>query len=213
MIRILLVDSSRLIGGMFTSVLDNEPDLQVVACATTVDQSLEHIHACDVALVSAALPDDGTYEFIRAARSANPQVKTLVVGLAGPKSAVIRHIEAGAAGYANRDDSVDNLLSHIRAAHRGEALLAPDLAAALMARLVEWTTAPQKAQPRSIEAAGLTQREREVLRLIEQNLSNREIAKRLVIEVCTVKNHVHHILTKLDVNSRRDLVAYPAAEG
>ena len=121
MIRILLVDSNRLIGGMFKTVLDNEPDLQVIACAATVDQSLAHIHACDVALVSTTLPDDGAYEFVRAARLANPQVKTLVVGLAEPKSAVIRHIEAGAAGYANPDDSVDNLLSHIRAAHRGEA--------------------------------------------------------------------------------------------
>jgi DNA-binding NarL/FixJ family response regulator len=212
MIRILLVDSNRLISGMFKTVLGNEPDLQVIACATTIDESLVYIYACDVALVSTTLPDDGAYEFVRAARLANPQVKTLVIGLAEPKAAVIRHLEAGAAGYANPDDSVDNLLSHIRAAHRGEALLAPDLAAALMARLVEWTTAPEKAQRRPIEAAGLTRREREVLRLMEQNLSNREIANRLVIEVCTVKNHVHHILTKLDVNSRRDLVAYPAAE-
>jgi len=208
MIRILLVDSSRLICGIFKAALDHESDLQVVDCATTIEQAIERIHACDVVLVSTALPNDGAYEFVQAARKANPQVKILVVGMAEPKSAVIRHIEAGAAGYVYRDDSVDNLLNHIRAACRDEALPAPDLAAALMARLAEWATSPKKAQSGSIETAGLTRRERAVLHLMEQQLSNREIANRLVIEVCTVKNHVHNILTKLDVSSRRDLIGH-----
>jgi DNA-binding NarL/FixJ family response regulator len=210
--RILLVDPSRLICGMFTAVLNYEPDLQVIGCATTVDTALEQIHACDVALVSTSLPDDGAYTFVQAARIANPQIKSVVVGLAEPKPAVVRYIEAGAAGYACRDDSVDKLLSHARAAQRGEALLAPDLTATLMARLVEWAAAPKAAPRTSIETAGLTRREREVLVLIEQKLSNREIADRLVIQVCTVKNHVHRILTKLNANSRRDFVAYPVAE-
>jgi DNA-binding NarL/FixJ family response regulator len=80
-----------------------------------------------------------------------------------------------------------------------------------MSRLVEWATAPRKARTGSAESAGLTRREREVLRLMEQDLSNREIANRLVIEVSTVKNHVHNILTKLSVSSRRDLVGYTSS--
>jgi DNA-binding NarL/FixJ family response regulator len=208
MIRILLVDASRLICGLFATVLDNEPDLRVTGYAATTDQGLERIQACDVALVSAALPDDGAYRFVRVARTAHPLVKTVVVGLAEPKSAVIRYIEAGAAGYAYRDDSVDTLLSHIRAAHRAEALLAPDLAAALMARLAEWAGSPQTVWRQALDTAGLTRREREVLHLMEQQFSNRDIAHRLVIEVSTVKNHVHHILTKLDVSSRREIIGH-----
>lgn len=208
MIRILLVDSSRLICGMFTTVLSNETDLDVIGCATTVERALEQIDGCDVALVSATLPNDGTYEFVRAAVKRNPQAKILVIGLADAKQAAIRNIEAGACGYVYRDDSVDNLLCNIRAAYRGEALLAPDLAAAVVTRLIEWASSPKKARTGAIESAGLTRREREVLRLMEQDLSNREIANRLVIEVSTVKNHVHNILTKLAVSSRRDLVGY-----
>ena len=210
MIRLLFVDSSRLICSMFTTVLDNEPDLRVIGCATTIEKAVEQIQVCDVALVSATLPADGTYEFIRAAVKTNPKVKVLVVGLAESKPAAIRHIEVGAAGYVYRDDSVDKLLSHIRAAYRGEALLAPDLAALLMSRLTEWATSPKTARRVPIESAALTRREREVLCLMEQDLSNREIAGHLVIEVSTVKNHVHNVLTKLDVSSRRDLVEHTA---
>jgi DNA-binding NarL/FixJ family response regulator len=211
MIRVLIVDSSNLICGMLTTVLNNEPDIEVIGCATTREKALAQSPASDVALVSATLPDNGADDFIRSARVVNPRLKILVVGLAEAKQEAIRHIESGAAGYVYQNDSVAKLVKHVWAAYRGEALLAPDLAAALMSRLVEWAASPKTAQRRALESAGLTHREREVLHLLEQNMSNREIAHHLVIEVSTTKNHVHNILTKLDVSSRRDLVSYASA--
>ncbi|HLF26696.1 MAG TPA: response regulator transcription factor [Anaerolineae bacterium] len=209
MIRVLLVDASNLICSMFTAVVDSEPDMQVVGCANTLEKALAQVNMCDVAIVSPTLPEDGAPEFVRSVTLTHPFVKVLVMGLAESKPEIIRYLEAGAFGYVHREDSIEKLLNNIRGAYAGEALLAPDLTAALVTRLAELSTA-RKTRNVPIESAALTPREREVLRLMAQDLSNREIAHRLIIEVGTVKNHVHNILAKLNLSSRRDLINYPA---
>jgi DNA-binding NarL/FixJ family response regulator len=102
---------------------------------------------------------------------------------------------------------VDELLRNIRAAYRGEALVSPEIAGALMSRVTELAQifAEVTSIPESVE---LTSREHEVLKLVAKDLSNQEIADRLVIEVGTVKNHVHSILQKLNASSREDAAAY-----
>ncbi len=98
-------------------------------------------------------------------------------------------------------------MHHIRAAHAGKARVSPDIAAALMSRVAELAQLVSQASI-SPEAGELTPREMEVLKLIGQGLTNQEIAEHLVIELGTVKNHVHNILNKLGVSSRRDAVGY-----
>ena len=138
MIRLLLVDSSGLLCDRLMTVLSHEPDLQIVDCVTTVRQAVQRINDCGLTIISANLPNDDAYAYVRAAHLIQPEIKILVVGQAEPKSMVIRYIEVGASGYVYTDDPIEQLLAHIRAAARGEALLAPDLASALIARLAEW---------------------------------------------------------------------------
>jgi DNA-binding NarL/FixJ family response regulator len=209
MVSVLIVNKSRLICSVIATVLKDEPDIRVVGAVTSVDEALNLIRTgnCDVALVSTNLPNDGALQLLQAGK-ANTSIKVLVMGLAELEEVILRYIEAGAAGYVLREDSVDDLLKNIRAVHSGEALVSPEIAAALMAHLAELAELRPAKEYETEEFADITPRESEVLDLIAEGLSNQEIADRLVIELGTVKNHVHSILQKLDVSSRRDAAMY-----
>ncbi len=211
MLSLLLVDEVRLMCDVFEMALKNEPDVEVVGCATNVEDALKQVHRANVVLVSTTLSDDGASRLTRAIARAHPMVRVVVVGLAASKADILRYIEAGAAGYVLKEGTVEEMLTAIRAAHGREALVSPGIAAVLMTRVAQLaevcrTTERELYEP-PVPSAELTPREREVLKLMALGLSNAEIAARLTIELGTVKNHVHNILTKLNVNSRRDAVA------
>jgi RNA polymerase sigma factor (sigma-70 family) len=209
-ICVLLVNEMRLISNVIASVLEDEPDIEVVGRAASVDEALALATESDVVLVSTRLPDNGALKLTSAIAEADPSVKVLVMGLGESKGRVLRYIEAGADGYVLKNDSVDDLLEHIRAAQKGKALVSPKIAAALMTRVTELAQLFADIESGINEAIDLTPREREILELIGQGLTNQEIADHLVIEVGTVKNHVHSILQKLDVSSRQDAASYLA---
>lgn len=211
-IRVLLVNQIRLMGNVIAAVLEDESDIQVVGCATTVDEALAQVPGCDVMLVSTRLPDNGALKLTQAITEDHPSVRVLALGLAESEAEVLQYVEAGAAGYVLKDDTVDELLENVRAAHSGEALVSPEIAAALMDRVAELAQLFGTVAGIN-QSADLTERELEVLELIGKGLTNQEIADRLFIEVGTVKNHVHNILDKLNVSSRRDAAAYLAIVG
>jgi DNA-binding NarL/FixJ family response regulator len=134
--------------------------------------------------------------------------KVVVLGLAESEAEILRYVEAGAAGYVLKDDSVEELLSNIRAIHRGEAVVSPEIAAALMSRVTELAQLFTDVDVGAGANPELTDREQEILGLISQGMTNREIAEALIIEVGTVKNHVHNILNKLNVSSRHEAAAF-----
>jgi DNA-binding NarL/FixJ family response regulator len=207
-IRVLIVEEIQLMCHMLAALLEDESDVEVVGCATTVKEALGQIQNCDMILVNSALPDQGALTLSRAVTRLDPAVKVLVVGLSEVEPAVLEYIEAGAAGFVLREDSTEALLKHIRSAHRDAALISPRIAAALMSRINELANwVPEQEQQRS-NLEELTPRERQVLFLVGQGLSNKEIAEQLYIQPGTVKNHVHNIFKKLNVNSRQDAAAF-----
>ncbi len=208
MIRVLVVDEIMLVCSVIASVLSGEPDMEVSGCAASVDEALDLLDRCEVVLVSATMADGRALELTRLVVRSNPDVKVLVMGLVESRNVILQHIEAGACGYLLREDSVEELLKNIRAAYRGEALVSPEIAAALMARITELAGSCEEAWVDSQQYVDLTPREREVLDLVRKGLSNQEIADYLTIELGTVKNHVHNILRKLNVRSRHDAVAF-----
>ena len=211
MIGVLLVNRSKLICSVMTAALEGEPEIQVVGSATSVDEALTLIRSkgCDVVLVRNNLPNEGALELVQALNDDDSAVNVLVIGVVEQEEVILRFIEAGAAGYVLSDESVTDLVKNIRAAAQGEALVSPEIAGALMARITELTQVRPipEYRYRLDQVADLTRREQEVLELIGEGLSNQEIADRLVIEVGTVKNHVHSILQKLDVSDRDDAAA------
>lgn len=210
MIRVIVVHETRLICELEATVLRNFSDIDIVACASTADEALAWMkkYPCDVVLVSVTLPEDGAFMLTKSVAKFNSSIKVLITGLTESKAVILRCIEEGVAGYVHTDESLTDLVAKIRSVCHGEFFVSPGIAAALITRigelkkLVTELNGFKDMNPNHLYAE-LTERECEVLDLIEQGYSNQEIANSLCIELGTVKNHVHNILDKLDVRTRK----------
>lgn len=211
-INLLLVNEIRLMGNVITAALEDEADIHVVGCVTGIEAALQLIQEMDVdvALVSTRLPEQGALKLTDAITRLAPETKVLVLGLTEEKKRVLRYVEAGAAGYVLKDDSLDDLVETVRASVDGKVYVSPRITAAMMERLSDLAQMFSEVESSVATDAGLTPRELEVLELLGEGLTNQQIAERLVIEVGTVKNHVHSILEKLNVSSRGEAAAYLA---
>lgn len=211
-IRLLLVNEIRLMGNVIVAALDDEPDIQVIACVTAYDEALQVIQEAevDVALVSTRLPDNGGLRLTSAISEISPSTKVLALGLTEEKKRVLRYVEAGASGYILKDDSLEDLIEIVRATQDGKVFVSPQIAAAMMERLTDLAQMFTGIETNMSDTTSLTSREMEVLELISKGFTNQQIAQHLVIEVGTVKNHVHNILEKLNVSSRGEAAAYLA---
>jgi DNA-binding NarL/FixJ family response regulator len=160
------------------------------------------IGAPDIVLLSMATR--GKAALLRAVRDACPTAKVIVTDIAEEDSAdVIVAAEAGVAGYHLRTESLAQLLNMIRKVNAGESVCSPKVAAMLLNHLSAMA-ARRRSEPRELD---LTTREMQILGMLEDGLSNREIAKLLCITLHTVKNHVHSVLTKLGVSTRAEAAA------
>jgi two-component system nitrate/nitrite response regulator NarL len=189
--------------------LGRDDRFEVVAVAAGVEEAreaLERVQA-DVLLVDTRMPDGASA--VRALAAAAPQVKLVALAVPEVEDEVIAFAEAGASAYVTVDGSMDDLASVVQCVERGEVLCSPGMAAGLFRRVAALSRERQLAP---IEEK-LTARELEVLRLIEEGRSNKEIASALSIEVPTVKNHVHRILEKLHVHRRSEAAARARRDG
>lgn len=211
-ISLLLVNEIRLMGNVIVAALEDEPDISVVSCVTTYDEALQAIREreVDVALVSTRLPDNGGLRLTSAIAEIAPSTKVLALGLTEEKKRVLRYVEAGASGYILKDDSLEDLVEIVRATQEGKVFVSPQIAAAMMERLSDLAQMFAGVENNLTDTTALTSREMEVLELISKGYTNQQIAQNLVIEVGTVKNHVHNILEKLNVSSRGEAAAYLA---
>jgi DNA-binding NarL/FixJ family response regulator len=150
----------------------------------------------------------------RAAVHPGSGTRVLVMDVPRSDDAILNYIQAGASGYVAAGESPHEILRRVRAAADGRAVLGPTVAAALMTRIANLAQMQANRMMRDSHGNSdneLTPREREVLELITLGLSNRDIADKLVVEVGTVKNHVHNILRKLGATNRYEVAAhYPA---
>lgn len=211
-IKILLINEIQLISNVIAASLEDEPDIHIAECVSSIEEGLRIIQEqeIDVVLVSIRLPNSGALQFTKKVTLDNPETKVLVMGLSEDKKQVIQFVEAGASGVVSKDDSITELLNTIRAANNEKAFVSPELASALMHRLSEVTRLLMDCSDSFPDEANLTPRELEILEMIGNKMTNRQIADELVIEVGTVKNHVHSILEKLGVHRREDARAYLA---
>jgi DNA-binding NarL/FixJ family response regulator len=211
-IRVLLVNEIRLMCNIIAAAIEDEPDIEIIGSATSIGGALDIVRRgmVDVVVVSTKLPEHGALELTNAITQIAPGTKVLALGLTESRERVLRYVEAGAVGYILPDDSLEDMLETIRTAKSGQARVSPEIAAAMMARISELAQMFTQVESSTVESAGLTARELEVLELIAQEKTNQEIAEHLVIEVGTVKNHVHSILDKLKVSSRGEAASYLA---
>jgi two-component system, NarL family, nitrate/nitrite response regulator NarL len=200
MTRVFIVIGIRLYREGLVQLLGTQEGVTVVGAESDCRQAVARLEdaAPHVVLVETGMPNLDAMTEALAARS--PNVPLVAMGISDSDSDVIACAEQGFAGYVTREGSVDELAAMLRGAASGELACSARTAATLMKRL-----GALAAEVRPATAmARLTRREREVAALMQEDLSNKEIAMRLRIEVATVKNHVHNVLDKLQVHRRSD---------
>lgn len=211
--KVLLVIEVPLIGNIFASVLDEEPDIEVAGCVHSLQDALTFLQQreVDIVLASVGLPEQGALALIRTVVDRTPATKVLALGLSeDDKNYALRYIEAGSSGYILRDSSLKEFLEVLRLAQKGEAQVSTKMAGAIIQRLASLARKFSNVENQLDRDARLTSRELEVLQCISQGLTNQQIAAHLVVEVGTVKNHVHRILEKLNVSNRDEAASYLA---
>jgi DNA-binding NarL/FixJ family response regulator len=212
MIRVLLVDDQALIRGGFRALLEAEDDIEVVAEAVDGRQGLDlaRRHLPDVALVDVQMPVMDGIEATRqiAADPALSGVHVVILTNYGLDEYVFDALRAGATGFLVKDTEPADLLYGIRVAARGDALLAPAITRRLIA---EFVARRPRTSPAGLDT--LTNREREVMALVAQGLSNDEIGAHMVISPATAKTHVSRTMIKLQARDRAQLVVLAYQSG
>ncbi|MDX2810998.1 response regulator transcription factor [Streptomyces sp. NPDC006207] len=200
-IRVFLVDDHEVVRRGLHDLLDAEPDIEVAGEAGTVDHALARAPALrpDVAILDVRLPDGDGINVCRELRSRMPGLACLMLTSFDDDDALLDAIMAGAAGYVLKQIKGSDLVSAVRTVASGQSLLDPATTARLMNSLREQEQPPE---PQDEALAGLTPREREILELIGEGLTNRQIGKRLFLSEKTVKNHISRMLGKLGVERR-----------
>ncbi|MFF5361978.1 response regulator [Streptomyces scabiei] len=199
-IRVFLLDDHEVVRRGVRDLLNDEPDISVTGEAGTVEQALVRVPALrpQVAVLDVRLPDGDGITVCRELRSRMPELACLMLTSFDDEEALLDSIMAGASGYVLKQIRGSDLVSAVRTVAAGQSLLDPSATARLMARLRQ---GPQ--EEREPEALpGLTGREREILALIGEGLTNRQIGQRLFLAEKTVKNHISRLLAKLGVERR-----------
>lgn len=201
-IRVLLVDDQRLMREGLRVLLELEPGLEVVGEAGNGKEALEAYVAFrpDVVLMDVRMPEMDGVEATRRLRERHPEARIIILTTFDDDAYVFEGLRAGALGYLLKDVSGDELAEAIRIVMAGGAFLSPSVARKVVAEFSR--LAPPARPPDEGLPEPLSEREKEVLHLLAQGLSNREIAERLVLAEGTVKNHVTTILQKLGVRDR-----------
>ena len=201
--RLLLVSAVRLTRDCLAQAITARGASSVVETAATTSAALECVASCrpDALLVDAR-GDDGL-DAIHVLSAAAPTVPIIALAIGGSDAEILACAEAGAAGYVGLDASLDDVMATVASVIRGESVCSPRVTASLFRRLA-CLAARARTGPSLVT---LTSREREIALLLEQGLSNGDIARRLGIRLPTVKNHVHHILEKLQARRRGEVVA------
>lgn len=208
MIRLLLVDDQNLICQGLKTMLELEPDLEVVGVAENGRVAIEQVAALqpDLVLMDVKMPVMDGRAATREIAQRFPQVKVLVLSTFDDDQYITDSMRAGARGYLLKDMPSDELVEAIRLTYRGYAQLGPGL----LEKLVSNVSNPVQSNPKIAppELSQVTPREQDVLRLISRGVTNREIGKQLHISEGTVKTHITHLLSRLDLRNRAQLAIY-----
>ena len=209
-IRVLVADDQSMVRAGFRMLLSGQEDIDVVAEASNGLEAVEKADRFrpDVVLMDIRMPELDGLEATRRILAADNGARILVLTTFDLDEYVYEALRAGASGFVLKDDPPEQLLTAIQVVAGGDALLSP----AVTKRVIkQFTRAPRPSPPEQLE--DLSEREQEVFRLIARGLSNAEIGKELYISETTVKTHVTHILQKLDLRDRVQVVVLAYQSG
>ncbi|WP_328924983.1 response regulator transcription factor [Streptomyces sp. NBC_00190] len=206
-IRVVLVDDHQVVRRGLRTFLEVQDDIEVVGEASDGEEGVARAEELrpDVILMDVKMPGTDGIEALRRLRELANPARVLIVTSFTEQRTVIPALRAGAAGYVYKDIDPDALAGAIRSVHAGHVLLQPEVAVTLLSQ--------EEQSPSAGRPGSLTDREREVLGLIADGRSNREIARALVLSEKTVKTHVSNILMKLDLSDRTQAALWAVRHG
>lgn len=210
-IRIIIVDDHAIVREGVRAIIEAQPDIEVVAEATNGEEavaSTAELHP-DIVLMDITMPGMNGLEATRQIKQDNPDVKILVLTMHESDDYFFSILEAGAFGYFIKGGSSSELISALRAVWHGDVFIYPTMAKKLLSDYLQRVKFGQDENTYD----GLTNREREVLKLVAEGNTNQEIADLLVLSAATVQTHRAHIMAKLGLHNRTELIKYAIRRG
>ncbi len=202
-IKILLIEDNRLLREGISALLKKQPDMNVVSTVGNGENILALIGKLkpNTVLLDLGLRNQNSLEVIKLVKKNFPETKIIVMDLIPLQADVFEFVRAGVSGFMLKDISVTEFLKTIRSVYEGAQVLPPNLTGSLFSQIVEH--AINSFKPSEIdESIRMTKREKQVIELIADGATNKEIAQKLHLSTYTVKSHVHNILEKLALNTR-----------
>lgn len=210
-IHLLLVDDHEVVRSGLRMLLENEADLMIVGEASTGGDALAMVETLkpDVVIMDITLPDISGIDATRRIKGSHPDVAIVALTIHEDQQYFFEMLQAGASGYVPKRAAPDDLITAIRAAHRGETYIYPSLAKLLVGDFL--SRSGEEGAKETMN--GLTPRESEVLSLLAEGKTNDEIADILTISIHTVARHRENLMGKLGLHSRSELVKYAIRKG
>ncbi len=207
-IKLVLIDDNRLLREGLAALIHAQPGFKVLAASADVAEALQKMREAkpDVVLLDFGLADHDSLSLTTTVHAEVPSARVIVMGLLPAQEDVANYVHAGASGFIMKDASFDACFATIRAVAGGAEILPRALTNSLFSQIAR--NVAQTAKANVLEAVQLTSRERQVIDLLGEGLSNKEISTRLGIAIHTVKSHVHNVLEKLALRSRLEVAAF-----
>lgn len=204
LIRVMVVDDHRMFVEALVELLDKETDIEVVGTAGGVEEAVRAAarYAPHVVLIDYKLPDGPGVKAAARIQVEHPDTKIVMLTAFEDEATVLEAVEVGCSAFVTKNKAFAEVVSSVRAAHSGETLLP-----------LRETPFSLKGRRRRCRGAKLTAREVEILKLLVESLSNKAIADQLAISTYTVRNHIQHILTKLNAHSKVEAIAVAVRQG
>jgi len=206
MISVVLIEDNRLVREGMTAMLNQTADFRVVAAGPSGDPALLRDTRPQVILLDVGLWDDDSLRVAETVRQESPDSKVIIMDLLPIHEDIVEFVNAGVSGFILKDATFDDLVSTIRSVAKGAHVLPPEMTSTLFSQIAR--EAVVRGREAAIEGVRMTAREREVIDLIGEGFSNKEIAIRLNIATHTVKSHVRNVMEKLALHTRLQIAAY-----
>lgn len=206
-IRLVVVEDNRLLREGLSVMLKEQPDIAVVASLSNGLLLLQRKQLKpDIILLDFMLRSSTSLRLVQSIRTSYPNARIIVMDLAPIQPSLVDYVRAGVAGFVLKDATFVDFLQTIRDVARGKKVLPPLLTSSLFSEIVDHAARKGTGDP--FRSVRMTSREREVIELIAEGLSNKQIASRLNLSVETVKSHVHNILEKLQLHTRLEIASF-----
>ncbi len=206
-ISILLIEDNRLLREGLSVLLKAQADLRVLASPGNSDAVTKARRMKPtLILLDLGLRSQHSLRLLKLLTKSAPTARVIGMDLLPVQEELVQYVEAGVCGFVLKDATFDDLLRTIRSVAKGSNVLPPTLTGSLFSQIVDQAARKRKGNPFAL--VRMTRREREVISLIAEGLSNKEIARRLHLAVDTVKSHVHNILEKLALHTRLEIASY-----